>query len=60
MSDDATAPVGGHSPQPDDFRWGDEFKLFLDEVHHMGGGATDLVLNGDTFELWQSLQLSKD
>lgn len=40
----------------EDFRWGDEFRQFLDEIHRQGGGRTDLVIAGDTFELWQSLQ----
>ena len=35
----------------EDFRWGDEFALFLEAIDAQGGGATDLVLNGDTFEL---------
>jgi hypothetical protein len=39
----------------EDFRWAAEFRLFLDAVHQMGAGAIDLVLNGDTFELWESL-----
>jgi hypothetical protein len=37
----------------EDFRWGKEFGLFLDEIHSLGGGKTDLVINGDLFELWQ-------
>jgi len=40
----------------EDFRWEEEFKLFLKEIDRLGGGRTDLVLNGDTFELWQSLK----
>src|SRR5262245_3532676 len=39
----------------EDFRWEPEFRLFLERVDRDGGGRTDLVLNGDTFELWQSL-----
>ena len=35
----------------EDFRWGDEFGLFLEALDAEGGGAADLVLNGDTFEL---------
>ena len=35
----------------EDFRWGGEFALFLEWLDAEGGGATDLVLNGDTFEL---------
>ena len=40
----------------EDFRWEPEFRRFLERLHQEGGGRTDLVLNGDTFELWQSLQ----
>lgn len=35
----------------EDFRWGAEFALFLEALDAEGGGAADLVLNGDTFEL---------
>ena len=35
----------------EDFRWGEELALFLEVLDAEGGGATDLVLNGDTFEL---------
>ena len=35
----------------EDFRWGGELALFLEALDAEGGGATDLVLNGDTFEL---------
>jgi UDP-2,3-diacylglucosamine pyrophosphatase LpxH len=38
----------------EDFRWQDDFASFLRAVNEAGKGATDLVLNGDTFELWQS------
>ena len=38
----------------EDFRWPDEFAAFLRAVDEAGKGATDLVLNGDTFELLQS------
>ena len=38
----------------EDFRWSDEFAAFLREVDHVGRGATDLILVGDAFELWQS------
>lgn len=40
----------------EDARWASEFKLFLEELNREGEGHTDLVLNGDTFELWQSLE----
>jgi UDP-2,3-diacylglucosamine pyrophosphatase LpxH len=39
----------------EDFRWQKEFKLFLKEIDKLGKGETDLILNGDTFELWQSI-----
>ena len=39
----------------EDFRWESEFRLFLERVDREGDGRSDLVLNGDTFELWQSL-----
>jgi len=38
----------------EDFRWQEEFAAFLRAIDEAGKGATDLVLNGDTFELWQS------
>jgi UDP-2,3-diacylglucosamine pyrophosphatase LpxH len=34
----------------EDFRWGDAFARFLERIDD---GKTDLVLAGDTFELWQ-------
>lgn len=40
----------------EDFRWSTEFSKFLDYLTAQSGGTTDLVLNGDTFEMWQSLQ----
>ena len=40
----------------EDFRWDKEFTLFLRLIHEQGKGKTDLILNGDTFELWQSLK----
>jgi hypothetical protein len=39
----------------EDARWAPEFRLFLEELNRQGNGNTDLVFNGDTFELWQSL-----
>jgi len=38
----------------EDFRWAEEFRLFLRALDIAGDGSTDLILNGDTFELWQS------
>jgi UDP-2,3-diacylglucosamine pyrophosphatase LpxH len=38
----------------EDFRWAEEFRLFLRALDIEGNGSTDLILNGDTFELWQS------
>lgn len=40
----------------EDARWAQDFALFLEELNRQGQGQADLVLNGDTFELWQSLQ----
>jgi len=41
--------------QYEDFRWKHEFDLFLREINRLGKGETDLILGGDTFELWQSV-----
>ena len=35
----------------EDFRWQDDLASFLRAIDEAGKGATDLVLNGDTFEL---------
>ena len=35
----------------ENFRWTDELGGFLQALDAEGGGATDLILNGDTFEL---------
>jgi hypothetical protein len=40
----------------EDFRWAPEFAAFLRALNDDGNGATDLILNGDTFELWQSTE----
>jgi UDP-2,3-diacylglucosamine pyrophosphatase LpxH len=40
----------------EDARWATEFDAFLKEVDRQGKGATDLVVNGDMFELWQSVK----
>lgn len=37
----------------EDFRWEEDFAAFLTKID-ASGGATDLVLVGDAFELWQS------
>ncbi|MFO0578250.1 MAG: metallophosphoesterase [Polyangia bacterium] len=44
----------GHFDAYEDFRWADELAQFLKAIDATGRGATDLVLNGDSFELWQS------
>lgn len=49
-------PQTGSWYEEEDFRWGPEFALFLKEVDRLGEGKTDLILNGDTFELWQSAE----
>jgi UDP-2,3-diacylglucosamine pyrophosphatase LpxH len=38
----------------EDFRWQEDLASFLKAIDEAGKGATDLVLNGDTFEVWQS------
>ena len=43
--------AAGAWPAGEDFRWADEFERFLAALDAEGGGATDLILNGDTFEL---------
>src|SRR6187455_1605600 len=47
------APSGAWYPA-EDFRWPSEFAAFLKAIDQEGRGASDLVLNGDTFELLQS------
>jgi hypothetical protein len=48
--------VNGKWHPYEDFRWADEFKLFLNEMNRQGEGRCDLIFNGDMFELWQSLK----
>ena len=43
--------AGGAWHAGEDFRWADEFESFLAALDAEGAGATDLILNGDTFEL---------
>jgi UDP-2,3-diacylglucosamine pyrophosphatase LpxH len=38
----------------EDSRWREEFVRFMESVNADGAGATDLVINGDLFELLQS------
>lgn len=38
----------------EDFRWPTELASFLEAIDAEGGGAADLILNGDTFQLLQS------
>ncbi len=40
----------------EDFRWAEDLAAFLKVIDAQGRGATDLVLNGDTFELLQDVQ----
>jgi UDP-2,3-diacylglucosamine pyrophosphatase LpxH len=47
--------VNGHWHNFEDARWAPEFAAFLEKMNRMGKGKSDLILNGDTFELWQSL-----
>ena len=48
-------PATGQWQPTEDFRWADAFGAFLRAINQAGRGSTDLVLNGDTFELWQPL-----
>lgn len=43
----------------EDFRWGKELSAFLKKIDQEGGGRTDLILNGDTFELWQPVDAAQ-
>jgi hypothetical protein len=47
-------PSGAWNPY-EDFRWVDEFELFLVALDEEGDVGTDLILNGDTFELAQAV-----
>ncbi len=38
----------------EDFRWPRQFAQFLKHIDREGAGATDLIINGDLFELWES------
>ncbi len=49
-------PATGKWSNLEDARWAPEFSSFLQHIDAIGEGATDLVLNGDTFELWQSTE----
>src|SRR5262249_41396986 len=42
----------------EDFRWTPEFLAFVKVIDDEGRGSTDLILNGDTFELLQSSRLT--
>ncbi len=46
--------AGGSWHAVEDFRWRGEFIQFLDALNTAGGGNSDLVINGDLFELLQS------
>ncbi len=46
--------AGGSWHAVEDFRWRDEFIRFLDALNTEGLGNSDLVINGDLFELLQS------
>lgn len=50
-----TDPQTGQWQPLEDFRWPGEFAAFVRAVDDAGNGATDLILNGDTVELWQPL-----
>jgi len=38
----------------EDFRWHESFAAFLDKLQELSPEGSALILNGDTFELWQS------
>lgn len=38
----------------EDFRWHEEFELFLQWASALGANKSDMVILGDSFELWQS------
>ncbi len=40
----------------EDFRWAEDLAAFLKVIDAQGRGATDLIFNGDTFELLQDVQ----
>src|SRR5262249_54677614 len=48
-------PANGRWQAIEDFRWGDALESFLHAIDEAGRGSTDLVLDGDTFDLWQAL-----
>jgi hypothetical protein len=48
-------PATGQWQPTEDFRWADAFGAFLRAIDQAGKGSTDLVLNGDTFELRQPI-----
>jgi UDP-2,3-diacylglucosamine pyrophosphatase LpxH len=39
----------------EDFRWEKDFAGFLNYLQQDGKGEVDLILNGDSFELWQTM-----
>jgi UDP-2,3-diacylglucosamine pyrophosphatase LpxH len=50
---------GEYDPQ-EDFQWGEDFVLFLDALHRAGGGGVTLVIAGDMFELWETMEGESD
>jgi UDP-2,3-diacylglucosamine pyrophosphatase LpxH len=48
---------GGTWDNYEDARWPDDLAAFLTYVDQTAGGRADLVMNGDTFELWQSREV---
>ena len=49
------ASSGAWHPR-EDFRWDAEFALFLETLDAQGDSANDLILNGDTFELLETVE----
>ena len=52
--------AGGEWFPHEDFRWADDFHPFLTALAAEDGGPTDLILNGDTFELARSSEITCD
>ena len=50
--------AGGEWSPHEDFRWADDFHPFLTALAAEDRGPTDLILNGDTFELARSSEIA--
>jgi UDP-2,3-diacylglucosamine pyrophosphatase LpxH len=45
--------ANGDWEETEDFRWGSALEAFLDRLKSCGNGPVDLVIAGDSMELWQ-------